>query len=264
MMMSTSFARTILRSLIGGSALCVALSMSSVAQVKTQTTEAHGQPTKEVEIERGEIAYINGNTVIIRMEDGSLRHFDNVPDSVNFMVDGKPVNIHNARVGMKLQKETIRTTTDKVVTTVETVTGKVWHVAPPHSVTLTLENGENQQFKIPEGQKFMINGQETDAWGLRKGMRVSVQRVTEVPVTVMAHEVHRTGVAPPAPPVKEEVPILVVVARPAPPSAPVETTAEATPARLPTTASNLPLIGLLGMLFCGLSLITIAIRRIVS
>jgi hypothetical protein len=43
-------------------------------------------------------------------------------------------------------------------------------VTPPISVILTLENGENQAFKIPEGQKFTVNGQEVDAWGLKKGM----------------------------------------------------------------------------------------------
>jgi hypothetical protein len=37
-------------------------------------------------------------------------------------------------------------------------TGKVWHVTPPISVVLTLENGENQAFKIPEGQKFTASG----------------------------------------------------------------------------------------------------------
>lgn len=30
----------------------------------------------------------------------------------------------------------------------------MWHVTPPISVILTLENGENQAFNIPEGQKF--------------------------------------------------------------------------------------------------------------
>src|SRR4029077_15290904 len=132
-------------------------------------------------------------------------------------------------------------------------TGRVWHVTPPNSVILTLENGENQTFKIPQGQKFMVDGQETDAWGLKKGMRVAAQRVTEVPETVITQEIKRTGTAPPPPPEpKADVPILVVVAQPA---APVETAqAEAAPKKLPTTGSDLPLIGLLGALFCGLSL----------
>jgi hypothetical protein len=225
--------------------------------VQTSKTEAHGEPSKEVTVERGEIVYVNGNSVVIKMEDGTLREFDNVPESITFMVDGKPVNINNAKVGMKLEKQTVRTTTPKVVTTVETVTGKVFHVAPPSSVILTLENGQNQQFKIPKGQKFVVNGQQTDAWGLKKGMKVAAQKVTEVPETVMAQEVSRTGSAPPPPPPpKQDVPILIVMAAPAP----AVETAEAAPTALPKTASDLPLIGLLGALFCAFALMIMAFR----
>src|SRR5215475_604423 len=197
------------------------------------------------------------------MEDGTLRHFDNIPDSVTVMVDGKPVNIHSAKVGMKVEKQTITTTTPRVVTTVETVTGKVWQVSPPSRVILTLENGENQEFKIPKGQKFTINGQETDAFGLKKGMKVSAQRVTEVPETVVAQEIKRRGSAPPPPPPPNpDVPILVATARPAP-APPVQTaSAEPAPKKLPKTASDLPLIGLLGVWLGALSLTSTIIRKI--
>ena len=144
-MISTRFSRTILRGLLGGGALCLAFSLPSVAQVQSSTAVEHGPATKDVTVERGEIVYISGNSVVVKMDDGSLRRFDNVPESLTFMVDGKPVNINNAKVGMKLEKQTVRTTTPKTVTTVETVTGKVWHVQPPNSVILTLENGQNQQ-----------------------------------------------------------------------------------------------------------------------
>jgi hypothetical protein len=201
------------------------------------------------------------------MEDGTLRHFDNIPDNVSVLVDGKPVNIHNAKVGMKVEKQTITSTTPRVITTVETVSGTVWHVAPPSTVILTLENGTNQSFKIPKGQKFTVDGEEKDAWGLKKGMKVYVQRVTEVPETVVAEEIKRTGKMPPPPPQpKADIPILVVTV-PAPP-APAQTVetaaAEPAPKQLPKTASDLPLIGLLGALFCALSLTAITVRMIAS
>jgi hypothetical protein len=254
----------ILRCVISGGAFCMAFLLSSQAQVQTTKTETRGEAVKEIKVERGEIVYINGNSVVVKMEDGTYRHFDNVPDSVTFMVDGQPVNIHNAKVGMKLEKQTVTSTTPKVVTTVETVTGTVWHVSPPSSVILTLENGQNQQFKIPKNQKFMVDGQETDAFGLRKGMKVTAQRVTEVPETEMAQQIKRSGNAPPPPPApKADVPILVAAAKPAP--APVETAAsEPAPTKLPKTASDLPLIGLLGALFTGLSLTAMSIRTIAS
>jgi len=165
---------------------------------------------------------------------------------------------------MKVEKQTITSTTPRLITKVETVTGKVWHVSPPNSVVLTLEDGTNQSFKIPKGQKFTINGNETDAFGLKKGMVVSAQKITEIPETVVAQEVKRTGIMPPPPAApKPDVPVLVVAA-PAQPAPVEEAKAEPAPSVLPKTASELPLIGLLGTLLCGLSLASIAIRKSIA
>jgi hypothetical protein len=263
-MISKKFSRTILSGLVGGGILCLALSIPAAAQVQTQKTEASGETARSVEVQRGEIIYVNGNSVVVKMEDGELKHFDNVPDSVTITVDGRQLNVHQLKAGMKVERQTITSSTPRVITTVETVTGKVFHVQAPNSVILTLENGENQRFKIPQGQKFTINGQETDAFGLKKGMTVSAQRVTEVPETVVAQEVKRTGKMPPPPPQPQaDVPILVASAPPAP-AAPVETAAAAEPApeKLPKTASDLPLVGILGVFLCAISLMGMAIRRV--
>jgi hypothetical protein len=266
-MKSTRFLGTILCGLLGGMGLCIAMSLPSGAQVQSTTTETQGEATRSVTIQRGEIVAVNGNSVVLKMDDGSLEEFDNLSDKVTFMVDGQPVNITTAKVGMKLEKQVVRTTTPKVVTTVETVTGKVFHVQAPNYVILTLQNGENQQFAVPKGQKFMVDNRETDVWGLRKGAVVSVQRVTEVPQTVVTEEIRRTGSAPPPPPAPQPgLPILIVVTQPAPP--PVETTPDSQPkallATLPKTASNTPLIGLLGAFLCGCALVLRAGRKIIA
>ena len=266
-MNSIKFSKPILHGLLCGGIFFIAFSLSAAAQVKSQTSEAQGIGTKEVTVERGEIVYLKGTTVVVKMEDGELRSFENVPESTSFIVDGKPVNIHTAKVGMKLEKQTLRTTTPKVITTVETVTGKVWQTSPPKSVILTLQDGTNQRFSIPDGQKFMIQGKETDAWGLRKGMVVNAQRVTEVPMTVVEETTRRTGKMPPPPPepLSSELPLLVVATTAPPSPAPVETaSAEPAPKTLPKTASSLPLIGLLGACLCAISLISTAIRAISS
>src|SRR5260370_12301859 len=271
-MISTRLSKTMLRGLLGGGALCFALSLASVAQVQPSKTEAHGEATREVSVERGEIVYLNGNSLVVRMENGSLREFDDVQETSTFMVDGKPVHIADSKVGMKLEKQTVRITKAKVVTTVETVTGKVWHVSPPNQVILTMQNGENQKFTIPKGQKFTVDGVDTDAVALKKGMNVTAQRITEVPETVIEHEVKISGTAPPTPAAPTPgVPILIVVAQPTPPVETAEatakkspTTGEPAPKKLPTTASALPLIGLLGVLFCGLSLTAMTVRIFAS
>lgn len=265
-MKSTRLSRTILRSLLAGGALCIAFSLTASGQVQTTTkTTPEGAPTKTIKVERGTVVYVSGNNCVIKAEDGTLRHFDNVPESTTVTVDGKQLNIHQLQPGMVVERQTITTTTPKMITTIKTVTGTVWQVSPPNSVILTMENGKNQQFKIPKGQKFTINGQETDAFGLKKGMKVDAQQVIEQPITVVTQEIKRTGIAPPPPPApKPDVPILVLFVPVAAP-APAETAAaEPAPSKLPTTASNLPLIGLLGVLFCGISLAAMAIRGTIS
>jgi len=213
------------------------------------------------------VVYVSGNSCVIKAEDGTLRHFDNVPDSVTVTVDGKQLNIHQIQPGMKIERQTITTTTPKMITTIKTVTGTVWQVSPPSSVILTLEDGKNQQFTIPKGQKFTIDGQETDAFGLRQGMTVSAQQVIEQPETVVTQQVKRTGTAPPPPPPapKARCPhsgSLRASSR-ASSSSPMAAAAPA-PKQLPKTASDLPLIGLLGLLFCGVSLSVMAVRNVLA
>jgi hypothetical protein len=221
--------------------LCVAFAMSAGAQVKTETSTTSGHAAQAVTVERAQVVFVQGNDLVVKMEDGSIRHIPNVPESARVTVDGRELGIHDLTPGMKLQRTITVTTTPQTITTVKTVTGKVWHVSPPNSVILTLEDGTNQQFKIPKGQLFTVNGAKTDAFGLKKGMTVSATKIVEEPVTVVEHERQLTGSMPPPPPAPPaDLPILVAAAEPAP--------APAAPAELPKTGSLLPLIGLFGWL----------------
>jgi len=188
--------------------LFLTFTVSMMAQVQSQTTTTEGTNVKVVEVERDEVVYVSGHDLILKMEDGEYRHFA-VPDSATATVDGNQIGIHDVKVGMKLQKTISTTTTPTTITQVDTVTGKVFHVTPPLSVILTLDDGTNQEFKIPEGQKFDVDGQMVDAWGLRPGMKISATKVTETPETVVSQKAMVTGKMPPPPPLN--VPILVVV-----------------------------------------------------
>jgi hypothetical protein len=248
------------------SGVSLVLALAADAQVQTTTKVDHGAPTQTVNVEHAEIVYVSGNDLVVKMADGEIRDFPNVPDNKTITVDGKELTIHDLKPGMKIQRTTVVTTTPRMVTTVKTVTGKVWHVTPPNKVILTLADGTNQSFQIPKGQKFTIDGQETDAFGLKKGMNVSATAVTETPETVVAHEVTHTGTMPPPPlePPQQGLPLLVVVSHPAP--APVESAAASEPApkELPKTATSLPLIGLLGAALCSIALALKAKRALVS
>ena len=243
---------------LGLGVVCLALAMSAYAQVQSQTSTSSAQASKEVKVERAEVVYINGNDLVVKMEDGTLRHVPNVPESAKVSVNGQELGVHDLKPGMKLERTITTTTTPKLITTTKTVTGKVWHVSPPNTVVLTLEDGTNQQFKIPKGQKFNIDGQELDAFGLKKGMRVSATKVVEEPITEVSVNKVLAGTMPPPPPPPPNQPILVAVAAPAP--APVAEAA--TPAALPKTASMFPLLGLLGLLSLGTSLVLRAFRTI--
>jgi len=236
---------------------CLAFTLSLSAQVQTQQSTASQAPTKDVKVERSEVVYVNGNDLVLRMEDGTIRHIPNVPESARATVDGKEIGIHDVKVGMKLQRTITTTTTPKLVTTVHTVTGRVWHVTPPNSVILTLEDGSNQQFTIPQGQKFNINGQMVDAWGLRKGMTVSATKVIEEPVTVVNVSKQLTATMPPPPP--PDQPIIIAVVKPVPVPVPAAQPASNT-AELPKTGTLVPLIGLLGLVSLGSSFVLRAVR----
>lgn len=256
--MSSTTRWTLLSFMLLAVAVCL-FSLGMSAQVNTTTSTEKGARSKEVSVERGEVVTVAGNDLVVKMEDGSIRHFPNVPESTRITVDGKQLGIHDLKPGMMLQRTITTTTTAQTVTTVQTVTGKVWHVNPPTSVILTLADGKNQEFKIPNGQKFNVNGQMTDAWGLKKGMNISATKIVEVPEIVSKQHRVLTGSMPPPPPAPPaDEPILVAKAEPMPsPAAPAPAatpTPAAAPTELPKTASLLPLIGLLGSLSLVLSL----------
>jgi hypothetical protein len=234
------------------------LAVTMSAQIQTKSSTEHGQAVKEVKVDRGEVVYVSGNDVLVKMEDGTIRHFPNVPESAKVTVDGKGLGVHDLKPGMKLERTITTTSTPRMVTTVQTVTGTIWQITPPTSVILTLEDGTNQQFTIPKGQEFNVNGETVDAFGLKKGMRISATKITEAPETVVSQERRVTGTLPPPPsPPPANMPVLIVLMRPV---APPSLQGAAAPAELPKTASHVPLVGLVGLVCLSLSL-GLRIRR---
>jgi hypothetical protein len=213
---------------------CLVFTLSLSAQVQTTTTTATGQPNVVTKVERGEVVTVAGNDLVVKMADGTIRNFENVPESARVTVDGKQLGIHDLKPGMKLQRTITTTSTPMTITTVQTVKGKVWAIQPPLSIILTLEDGKNQQFKIPEDQKFEVDGQMVDAWGVRKGMTITATKIVEQPLVETTQEKTVTGTAPPP----AGVPILVAVGD----EEAVPTTAEpaTAPAAAPEAASGLP------------------------
>lgn len=249
---------------LAAGALCLAFAASTSAQVQTQTNTTSGATTHEVAIENGEVVAVEGNHLFVKMADGTLRDFPNVPESAKVTVDGQQLGIRDLKPGMKLQRTTVTSTTPQVVTTVETVSGKVWHVTPPLSVILTMENNQNQSFKIPDGQKFMVDGKAVDAWGLKKGMNVTATRITETPLTSVSQHTQVTGT------MSADAPVLIAkggekgggaMAGGTTTTAEGATTTASTSNQLPKGGSNLPLVGILGLMLISTSLGMALLRR---
>jgi len=241
-----------LLSLLGAGIVCLVFAVAMLAQDTTRTQTSTGAASKNFKVERGEVVYVSGNDLVVRMENGDVRSIT-VPSSARATVDGKELSVHDLKPGMKLERTIVTTATPRTVTTVRTISGKVWQVNAPNTVILTLPDNTNKQYRIPKDQKFTIDGQEMTAFDLRKGMNVSATVLTAVPETIVAEQRKTTGSAPPPPPTPP-IQGALLIETPAPAPAPAQVAAaEPPPAKLPKTGSELPLVGLLGLLSCGLS-----------
>jgi len=225
----------------------------ALTQESTKTTEQTGPAEHQVTVQRGEVVYVSGNDLVVKDADtGELKAFV-VPDTARATVNGQEMSVHDLKPGMTLERTITSISTPKVVTQVKTVQGKIWHVNPPKHVILSLASGENKEYTIPDNQKFQVNGQEVDAFHLKKGMNVTATVITEVPTTEVAEHRAVTG----TPPMQgalliEEAPAQQAAAPPPPPAmakSAVET-AENKP-QLPQTGGALPLIALCGLLLAG-------------
>jgi hypothetical protein len=218
------------------------LAQSLGAQVETKTQTTMGKASIVTKVDRGEVVSVWGNDLIVRTADGTFRHIEHVPDSARATVDGKELSVHDLKPGMKLERTITTTTVPKTITTVQSVTGKVWFINPPLTIILTLADGKNQQFKIPDGQKFSVDGQMVDAFGVRKGMNVTATKIVEASdvettqrKTVTGEAAPVVATAPPPAAPAAGVPILIAEGgeEPVPAAAPGTPAAAAAPAGTP-------------------------------
>jgi len=254
MNMNGSSTRTISFAVVGTLLTFLLVSAAALAQdTSTTNSSQSGQATYKTEVKSGEVVYVSGNDLVVKADDGQVKHFV-VPEDTKFNVDGKDLSVHELTPGMRLTRTITTTTVPKTIQTVRTIKGTVWYVNPPSTVILTLPNNTNKQYKVPKGQMFDLNGEKHDVFDLRKGMKISATVITETPETVESNARELSGQAPPPPPTPPAVGALLIE-DPTPAPAP-----EVAQAALPKTGSMIPLIGLLGLLCVGTSLVLKASR----
>ena len=189
-------------------AVACTFALNGSAQVRSQTTTTTGKASQGVRVERAEVVLVSGRDLVLRMEDGTIRHVADVPDSFKATVDDKEIGIYDVKAGMTLERTTTITTTPKLVKTVQTVKGRIWTVLPPSSVILTLDDGSNQRFEIPKGQKFNVEGKVVDTLGLKRGMFITATKIIEFTATEVEQQRKLTGSLPP-PAQLRDTPILI-------------------------------------------------------
>ena len=253
-------------------ALCLATALACgniQAQDTSTTTRIPGQPTVQTEVRRGRVVYVSGNDVVVKTEDGQVKDFD-VPERTRFTVDGKDLSVHQLTPGMMLTQTITTVTTPYTVKTVRTINGKVWHVSAPKKVILSFPDGPNKEYTVPEGTMFQVDGKQKSIFELRKGVNISATVITESPEDVMTTEHRVTGRTPTPPTVAvtppPDTPTVVgvlLIERPATVSTarPLEPPPQEATNRLPKTASSVPLMALLGMMFIGTSFGIGVLRR---
>lgn len=232
--------------------------VNTAAAQTTAVYERRGASSSATEVRRGEVLYVSGRELIVKMDDGQTKHFT-VPQGFRFNVDGRRLSVSQLRPGMRLTQQITTTTTPKTIVTVRQVSGKVWYVNAPRSVILTLPDGTNRQFTVPDKAKFEIEGEEKTIFELRRGMQVTATAITQVPETEVTRQSTVTGnsssiaqtteTAVAMPPSDQVGTVLVDD-----PS--TETTAatgepvsgEPAPKRLPKTGTSMPLLVLFGAL----------------
>ena len=78
-MKSPHWLRNITLKLLLAGCACTALVLAMAAQETSQSKTASGQPEVQVKVERGEVFFVEGNDLIVKMDNGMLQHFT-VPD----------------------------------------------------------------------------------------------------------------------------------------------------------------------------------------
>ena len=165
------------------------------AQTTPKTETVKGAPNVETVKVTGEVVRVSGNWLLVKMEPVGNYSLFNVPPGREFIIDGQKKAVGDLQPGTVLTGMVTKTTTPVTVRTTSTLNGTVWW-AQGNYVILTLESGENKEYKVPESYKFMVEGKEATVHDLKQGQKVTATKIVEEPRTEIATTTTITGKAP--------------------------------------------------------------------
>jgi LPXTG-motif cell wall-anchored protein len=238
----------------------ISIGLSGLAVVASAQTSTTSTETKQFQV-----VSVDGNKVVARTAEGTKEY--TIPEDFRFTVDGKQVSVHELQPGQKGTAKITTITTTTPVHVTEVKNGEVMQ-ASGSSVIVRTANGI-KMFNEGDLQKRNVtiikDGKPVSLSDLHTGDRLTATIVTEGTPKVMTQRqvaAVLSGAPAPAATTGTRTPP-PVAATPAPAAAaPAPAPAAAPAKKLPKTASNLPLVGLLGALSLAVGLgLTIARRR---
>ena len=212
------------------------------------------QSTTTSETKHFQVISVDGNKVVAKLPEGAREI--TVPEDFRFTVDGREVSVHELQPGMKGTAKITTITTVTPVTVTEVRNGEVMQ-ASGSSIIVKSANGIkmfNEGDIAKRNVTILKDGKPASIADFHTGDRLTATIVTEKPPKVMTQrqvQAVLTGATPTA----------TTGAAPAAPAA--AASAAATPAphtgaapakKLPKTASQVPLLGLLGALSLAIAL----------
>ena len=166
------------------------------AQITTKTEEIKGAANVVATQQMtGEVVWVEGNTLVARMQPNGFYSVFNVKPGREFVIDGQTKHIGDLKPGTVLTATVTTTTQPVTARQTSSLKGTVrW--TQGNFVVLTLENGEHKEYEVAETFKFVVEGKPASVKDLRPGMIVSATRIIEVPRTEMSEKTVITGKAP--------------------------------------------------------------------
>jgi LPXTG-motif cell wall-anchored protein len=211
------------------------------------------QSTTTSETKHFQVISVEGNKVVAKLPEGAREI--TVPEDFRFTVDGRQVSVHELQPGMKGTAKITTITTVTPVTVTEVRNGEVMQ-ASGSSIIVKSANGIkmfNEGDIAKRNVTILKDGKPASIADFHTGDRLTATIVTEKPPKVMTQrqvQAVLTGATPTA-------------TTGAAPAAPAAAASAATPAphtgaapakKLPKTASQVPLLGLLGALSLAIAL----------
>ena len=119
------------------------------AQTTTgNVTQATGEAKVTTEQITGEVALVDGNRLVVKLEPKGLYRYFDIPPGRQFIIDGQTKMISDLRPGTVLTATATTTTQPVIVRTTSVINGTVWYVSGNY-VILTLPSGENRDYNVP-------------------------------------------------------------------------------------------------------------------